>query len=309
MLQETEKMALLNNGAIIPLLGVATAGIPLAVTKSAVLSALLAGYRHIDCAPPHEAEVGQAFREAFSQGMVRRDEVFVTSKLPSTAHEPQDVLQTVQKSLSDLQLEYLDLYLIHWPLKLRKGSGFPPRQEDFLPLDIKSTWEALEHTVELGLTRAIGVANFSSKRLESLLQYAKIQPAVDQVEMHPGWQQQSLRYFCRSRGIHVSAMAPLGAPGTFYGRNDILILQVVLETAMRHRKTPAQVALRWALQQGVSVLPKSSSIEHMVENCGVWGWELTGDELERFHKIEQSRFPVPLFPFTSPQLSNMGAEV
>jgi diketogulonate reductase-like aldo/keto reductase len=142
---------------------------------------------------------------------------------------------------SDLQLEYLDLYLIHWPLKLRKGSGFPPRQEDFLPLDIKSTWEALEHTVELGLTRAIGVANFSSKRLESLLQYAKIQPAVDQVEMHPGWQQQSLRYFCRSRGIHVSAMAPLGAPGTFYGRNDILILQVVLETAMRHRKTPAQV--------------------------------------------------------------------
>jgi orotate phosphoribosyltransferase-like protein len=99
MLQETEKMALLNNGAIIPLLGVATAGIPLAVTKSTVLSALLAGYRHIDCAPPHEAEVGQAFREAFSQGMVRRDEVFVTSKLPSTAHEPQDVLQTVQKSL------------------------------------------------------------------------------------------------------------------------------------------------------------------------------------------------------------------
>ncbi len=83
---------------------------------------------------------------------------------------------------SDLQLEYLDLYLIHWPLKLRKGSGFPPRQEDFLPLDIKSTWEALEHTVELGLTRAIGVANFSSKRLESLLQYAKIQPAVDQVK-------------------------------------------------------------------------------------------------------------------------------
>ncbi len=82
---------------------------------------------------------------------------------------------------SDLQLEYLDLYLIHWPLKLRKGSGFPPQQEDFLPLDIKSTWEALEHTVELGLTRAIGVANFSSKRLESLLQYAKIQPAVDQV--------------------------------------------------------------------------------------------------------------------------------
>lgn len=163
----------------------------------------------------------------------------MTSKLPCTEQEPEDVLPCSQKSLKDLQLEYVDLSLIHWPLKFKKGTPMLPSAEHFLPSDIKSTWQAMEKTVQAGLARAIGVSNFSTKKLQSVIDYAVVKPACDQVEMHPGWQQQILRAFCKPRGILVSGFSALGAPGTFYGRNDIFSLPVVTELAAKHKKTPA----------------------------------------------------------------------
>ncbi|KAG0621391.1 hypothetical protein M758_3G016400 [Ceratodon purpureus] len=284
-------------GSPVAALAFGTSGIAPELTQCCVFSALRAGYRHIDCAPLYgnEVEVGKAIAHALSQGLLRRDELFVTTKLLCTHQEPEDVLPCLQQSLRDLQLEYVDLFLIHWPLKFRKGTGFPPKEEDFLPLDIKSTWRAMESTVEAGLTRAIGVSNFSTKKLESLLEYAVVKPAFDQVEMHPGWQQQTLRAFCKPRGILVSAFAALGAPGTFYGRNDILSLPLVLELASKHKKTPAQIAIRWSLQQGVCTIVKSSNAARIEENNDVWDWKLSEEDLKRFSDIPQSRMPVKLW--------------
>nr|PNR53479.1 hypothetical protein PHYPA_007154 [Physcomitrium patens] len=232
----------LEGGATVPALAFGTSGIAPELTEASVSSYVFqAGYKHVDCAPVYgkEPEVGKAIAKALSQGLLTRDELFVTSKLPCTEQEPEDVLPCSQKSLKDLQLEYVDLSLIHWPLKFKKGTPMLPSAEHFLPSDIKSTWQAMEKTVQAGLARAIGVSNFSTKKLQSVIDYAVVKPACDQVEMHPGWQQQILRAFCKPRGILVSGFSALGAPGTFYGRNDIFSLPVVTELAAKHKKTPA----------------------------------------------------------------------
>ncbi|XP_057857365.2 deoxymugineic acid synthase 1-like [Cryptomeria japonica] len=136
---------------------------------------------------------------------------------------------------------YLDLYLLHWPVRLRKGHTLPPKEEDFLPLDIKSTWQGMEKCFELGLTKAIGVSNFSCKKIEDLLKYAKIPPAANQVEMHPMWQQKKLREYCSKMKIEVCAWSPLGAPKTPWGSNTVMDNPVIKEIAQKHGMSIAQV--------------------------------------------------------------------
>ncbi|GLJ48218.1 hypothetical protein SUGI_1018180 [Cryptomeria japonica] len=139
------------------------------------------GYRHFDTASYYGSEgtLGGALKEAFQSGHIKREEVFVTTKLWDDKHD--DPLATITKSLKNLQLEYVDLYLLHWHVRLRKGHTLPPKEEDFLPLDIKSTWQGMEKCFELGLTKAIGVSNFSCKKIEDLLKHAKIPTAANQV--------------------------------------------------------------------------------------------------------------------------------
>ncbi|TJX41480.1 aldo/keto reductase [Soehngenia saccharolytica] len=177
----------LNTGNKIPVIGLGTAvpAVQNEEIKAAVLAALQVGYRHFDTAAIYGSEgaLGAGLKEAFQSGLVKREEVFVATKLWDDQHD--DPVAAITKSLKNLQLEYLDLYLIHWPVRLRKGHTLPPREEDFLPLDIKSTWQGMEKCYELGLTKAIGLSNFSCKKIEDLLKYAKIPPAVNQVEMHP----------------------------------------------------------------------------------------------------------------------------
>ncbi|CAM6081672.1 unnamed protein product [Calypogeia fissa] len=288
----------LKTGAVIPALGLGTGGgMSRLDTKVAVLHALHAGYRHLDCSPIYgnEVQVGEALKEAMDSGLCPRADVFVTSKLPSTAHDPGDVMAAVLQSLRDLGLDYLDLYLIHWPVKLQKKSKIPPKEDDFLPLDIPGTWQAMENLVERGFVRSIGVSNFSCKKLQDLLSTARIPPAVNQVEMHPGWNQKNLIPFCRENLIHVTAYSPLGAPHLGYGRDDVIADRYVDEEAKRLSKSPAQVLVRWGLQQGVSVIPKSSHFDHILDNQEVWNWSICEESVQRLSTIEQTRQKVDYY--------------
>ncbi|XP_050371848.1 non-functional NADPH-dependent codeinone reductase 2-like isoform X2 [Argentina anserina] len=301
----------------IPVLGLGTATYPIPVCsdlsreKEAILSAIKVGYRHFDTAALYQTEqvLGEAIGETISLGLIKsRDELFVTSKLwPCDAH-PHLVLPAIQNSLKNLRLEYLDLYLIHWPLSLKTRSyDFPVNKEHLLPLDFKGVWEAMEECQKQGLTKSIGVSNFSCKKIETLLATAKTPPAVNQVEMNPIWQQQKLRELCKTKGIVITAYSPLGGHGTPWGSNAVMECEVLKQIAEAKGKTLAQVCLRWLYEQGVTVVVKSFNKERIKENVEIFDWELSPEELEMIDQIPQKRgfaafeFIAEQGPYKSPE--------
>ncbi|KAI7748564.1 hypothetical protein M8C21_000103 [Ambrosia artemisiifolia] len=219
------------------------------VTPSTLVEAIKVGYRHFDTAAVYRSEnsVGEAIEEAIRLGLIKaRSELFITTKLWCNSCDRGLVVPAIKQSLKNLGLEYVDLYLIHWPLKLniQDEHNGPIPKECIAAIDMKAVWEGMEECQTLGLTKSIGVSNFSSKRMEQILSFAKIPPAVNQIEMNPHWQQKKIMEFCKANGILVTAYSPLGGVGnTVLGHNRVMECDVLQDIAKSKGKTVAQVLL------------------------------------------------------------------
>ena len=285
-----------------PIVGLGTwKSLPNVAGKS-VEAALMAGYRHIDGAAiyANEKEIGQTYKKVFSGGAINRTDVFITSKLWNTEHAEADVLSALKQTLSDLQLDYLDLYLMHWGVAVPKGFGKEPLDKNgyllSAPVSIQETWQAMENLLQTGLVKAIGVSNFTAPMLVDLLTYAKIVPAVNQIELHPYNAQQKLIDFCHDKGIAMTGYSPLGSPGTKEPGEPILLAdEHVVSIAKAHGKSPAQVLLRWGVQRNTIMIPKSDHPDRIKSNLEIFDFELTADEMGQLSKLDRR------FRYTNPQ--------
>lgn len=270
-----------------------------------------AGYEHLDCAAiyKNQKEIGEALKNVFGGGVRKREEVFITSKLWNTDHPKEAVAPACEATLKDLDLDYLDLYLIHWGVAIPPYEGAPNNpagrwteqldENGYLVTEkvpIRETWEAMEGLVERGLVKAIGVANFTAPMLNDLLSYAKIAPAVNQVELHPYLQQAELVEFCAYNGIAVTAYSPLGSPGNYRDKGFPVLTddETVRAIAQAHGKSPAQVLLRWGVQRGTIAIPKSVNPERIRENIDIYDFALTGAQMEAIAALDRDlRFVDP----------------
>jgi alcohol dehydrogenase (NADP+) len=291
------RTASFTNGDGMPLLGLGTWKAAPGEVGAAVREAIRLGYRHIDCASVYanEPEVGEAIRDAIDAGEVRREELWITSKLWCNAHGQSNVEPALRRTLADLGLEWLDLYLVHWPVPIRPGVAFPSSGDELLPLEavpLADTWAGMEAVLELGLTRHIGVSNFSSRKLHKLLAHCRIQPEVNQVERHPLLQQPELLAHCSAAGVHITAYSPLGSgdrPAALKGADEPVLLDnpVIGAIAAEHGCSPAQVLIAWQLQGGISTIPKSVSPKRLRENLAAADLQLTTADLERIAGLDQ----------------------
>jgi alcohol dehydrogenase (NADP+) len=264
------------NNDEMPILGLGTWKAKPGEVGKAVRDAIKAGYRHIDCAAIYgnEAEIGGALEAAMQAGEVKREDLWITSKLWNNAHAQDQVPLALQQSLHDLRLDYLDLYLIHWPVAFRPEVLFPMNGEAFLTLDempLFATWTGMETCVQKRLTRHIGVSNFSLKHLDEIRHYADIQPEMNQIELHPFLQQNAMLAYCQQHNIKLTAYSPLGSgdrPEMLKGPNERSLLEngTVAEIAEGHACSSAQVLLSWAMARGTAVIPKSVNPARLVEN-------------------------------------------
>ena len=280
-----------------PAIGLGTWKMDDGVATGAVKTALDVGYKHIDCAAIYlnEHEVGEAFSSWFGQGG-KRDDLWITSKLWNDCHQTEHVEAALKKSLSDLQIDELDLYLIHWPIAQKHGVLRVQSGDDFIPINqvpISDTWQAMEDCVKKGLCKSIGVSNFSQSKLQPLLDNATIKPAVNQVEAHPFFPQDELLNFCRSNDIAFTGYSPLGSgdrPDRMRADADPNLFEdeTIKSLAAERNISPGQVILAWAVNRGTVPIPKSSNESRLKENLAAAEIEFSPEEMSRIAEANQN---------------------
>jgi diketogulonate reductase-like aldo/keto reductase len=274
-----------------------------------VRDAIAIGYRHLDSAADYgnEPEVGEGIKQALSEGLCQREDLWITSKLWNTFHRPEHVKAACQKTLADLGLDYLDLYLIHFPISLKHveiDKRYPPEWiydpeaakpvMEIDPVPLADTWRAMEALVEEGLVKQIGICNYSTGLLHDLMAYSRIKPAVLQIESHPYLTQGALLRAAFDYGIAVTAFSPLAALSyvslDMADDNESVLLQpAVVSAAARVVRTPAQVVLRWGIQRGTAIVPKSSKPERLKENLALFDFELNEEEMSAISALNCNR--------------------
>lgn len=287
-----QKEISLNSGYKVPVIGFGTWQAKPNVVGHAVEQAVVeSGYHHIDCAAIYgnEKEIGEALQNIFYTG-TKREELFITSKLWNTEHHPDNVEAACRQTLKDLQLDYLDLYLIHWGIPFKHGKLLKPLSKLGIALTesvpIYQTWAAMEKLVKKGLVKSIGVANFTVPMLMDLLTYAKIPPAMNQIELHPYNSQFELVKYCHRNNIAVTAYSPLGTPGGLEKGDPILLDDsTIKKIAKAHKKTPAQILLNWAVARNTIPIPKSTTPSRIQENIEIFDFELTSKETEAIDEL------------------------
>jgi len=275
------------------------------------------GYRMIDCASGYlnEHKIGDALEELFTGGVVKREDLFITSKLNENYHHPDHVRPHLKKTLFDLKIDYLDLYLIHWPVATTYIPYDPNKRgwdDNYDPwenvkienIPIQQTWKAMEELQKEGLVKSIGVSNFNVALLHDLLSYATIKPVVNQVEMHPYLQQPQLLEYCKRVGIHVQAYSSLGTSDSKQSHEpSILADPTINNIAAKYQKTAAQVCIQWGIQRGTCVIAKSVTTSHLLENL-LSEFQLSDEDMKlmqsldrnfRFLRPEDWSWKLPLF--------------
>lgn len=308
-MDESKRTIEVRSGGAFPTVGLGTWKIPDEVLPTLIPDAVAMGYRHFDCACDYgnEVAVGKGIGQALSGGQVNRDDLWITSKLWNTYHHPDHVRAACERSLLDLGIDELDLYLIHFPVTLAyvpfearypPGWFFDPDAENpamkHVDVPYADTYGAMEKLVDDGLVKRIGVCNLATAMLRDIRAYARIQPAVNQVEMHPYLSQQRLLRYCQEDDITVTAFSPFGAssyvPLSMAEAGESLFDdEVMKEIAGTYRKTIGQIALRWAVQRGTVAIPKTQTVEHLKENIEIYDFELTGADMAAIDGLNRDR--------------------